>query len=642
VLRNFSTVASRMSAQLPRFKYGPMVRRSLLAAEKSLDGVEGADKYMRYVDEFERRADLELFPGGALEPSGLPARLKQIGADAADFMTRAAFIHYMSAAASAAMNFAGLAYGFSTLGARHGYARAAVVMGKHMNVFNEFGIRKENADGTITYRAPSILYSSRVKNSPDLQRAVRDMMGEGLSEFTYSSEILGRGRVSTAAFEANSSKIGRGLMTVFGGLFQTSERMVREALFASSYELNREGGKSHQQAVTQAITDVYDSVGNMDTRNRAPIFRGAIGRVLLQFTSWAIFITGRWMREFGRIFTGATPQAKYLALKEFTGIMGTTFMLGGALSLPFMGMLIGFASGWLEDEDEKASEKIFKDLAPLEWWRTVWLPRQLGKITFKGEPLPDAVGMTPQQLAALIERGPTNYLLGIDVASRASLDPINMFHREGKETRTLREGTLQLAEAHAGPYVGMVLNYADAIDAFMDGDYQKGAEKILPANMRNPAVAWKYYNEGIKDYKNAPLFSKDSLTAGNLLWQSIGFRMDEISSQQKFLFEVSQAENKLVFKRDDILKNLRESYIKGDKDRYRKWTKEAAEFTQKYPMYGIDDDALDAAITGAQERVGGSTRGFLATEKNLPIFGEAAASRSKIMRELEEKQRKEK
>jgi hypothetical protein len=364
--------------------------------------------------------------------------------------------------------------------------------------------------------------------------------------------------------------------------------------------------------------------------------------VLLQFTSWAIFITGRWMREFGRIFTGATPQAKYLALKEFTGIMGTTFMLGGALSLPFMGMLIGFASGWLEDEDEKASEKIFKDLAPLEWWRTVWLPRQLGKITFKGEPLPDAVGMTPQQLAALIERGPTNYLLGIDVASRASLDPINMFHREGKETRTLREGTLQLAEAHAGPYVGMVLNYADAIDAFMDGDYQKGAEKILPANMRNPAVAWKYYNDGIKDYKNAPLFSKDSLTAGNLLWQSIGFRMDEISSQQKFLFEVSQAENKLVFKRDDILKNLRESYIKGDKDRYRKWTKEAAEFTQKYPMYGIDDDALDAAITGAQERVGGSTRGFLATEKNLPIFGEAAASRSKIMRELEEKQRKEK
>ena len=642
VLRNFSTVASRMSAQLPRFKYGPMVRRSLLAAEKSLDGVEGADKYMRYVDEFERRADLELFPGGALEPSGLPARLKQIGADAADFMTRAAFIHYMSAAASAAMNFAGLAYGFSTLGARHGYARAAVVMGKHMNVFNEFGIRKENADGTITYRAPSILYSSRVKNSPDLQRAVRDMMGEGLSEFTYSSEILGRGRVSTAAFEANSSKIGRGLMTVFGGLFQTSERMVREALFASSYELNREGGKSHQQAVTQAITDVYDSVGNMDTRNRAPIFRGAIGRVLLQFTSWAIFITGRWMREFGRIFTGATPQAKYLALKEFTGIMGTTFMLGGALSLPFMGMLIGFASGWLEDEDEKASEKIFKDLAPLEWWRTVWLPRQLGKITFKGEPLPDAVGMTPQQLAALIERGPTNYLLGIDVASRASLDPINMFHREGKETRTLREGTLQLAEAHAGPYVGMVLNYADAIDAFMDGDYQKGAEKILPANMRNPAVAWKYYNDGIKDYKNAPLFSKDSLTAGNLLWQSIGFRMDEIASQQKFLFEVSQAENKLVFKRDDILKNLRESYIKGDKDRYRKWTKEAAEFTQKYPMYGIDDDALDAAITGAQERVGGSTRGFLATEKNLPIFGEAAASRSKIMRELEEKQRKEK
>ena len=642
VLRNFSTVASRMSAQLPRFKYGPMVRRSLLAAEKSLDGVEGADKYMRYVDEFERRADLELFPGGALEPSGLPARLKQIGADAADFMTRAAFIHYMSAAASAAMNFAGLAYGFSTLGARHGYARAAIVMGKHMNVFNEFGIRKENADGTITYRAPSILYSSRVKNSPDLQRAVRDMMGEGLSEFTYSSEILGRGRVSTAAFEANSSKIGRGLMTVFGGLFQTSERMVREALFASAYELNREGGKSHQQAVTQAITDVYDSVGNMDTRNRAPIFRGAIGRVILQFTSWALFITARWMREFGRIFTGATPQAKYLALKEFTGIMGTTFMLGGALSLPFMGMLIGFASGWLEDEDEKASEKIFKDLAPLEWWRTVWLPRQLGKITFKGEPLPDAVGMTPQQLAALIERGPTNYLLGIDVASRASLDPINMFHREGKETRTLREGTLQLAEAHAGPYVGMVLNYADAIDAFMDGDYQKGAEKILPANMRNPAVAWKYYNDGIKDYKNAPLFSKDSLTAGNLLWQSIGFRMDEISSQQKFLFEVSQAENKLVFKRDDILKNLRESYIKGDKDRYRKWTKEAAEFTQKYPMYGIDDDALDAAITGAQERVGGSTRGFLATEKNLPIFGEAAARRSKIMRELEEKQRSEK
>ena len=303
-------------------------------------------------------------------------------------------------------------------------------------------------------------------------------------------------------------------------------------------------------------------------------------------------------------------------------------------------MLFRSIGAWLEDEDKKMKAKTFKGLDYWTWWRTVWLPEYMGNVGLFGRPLTEVVGMTNEQLAALIDRGPTNLITGVDIASRTSINPTDMFSGQNKEVRTTREGALQFAEDRAGPFVGMVLNYMDAYDAFADGDLQRGMEKALPSILRNPAVAFKYAREGVKDFRGATILKQDTMTTGRILYQAIGFRLDELANQQKFLFQVSKIENKIRFEREDILKNLRDSYIKKDFGRYRNWMDKATKFTTHYPSYAIEDDDIVRSVYGAAERAATSVRGFLPTEQNIPMFEKAIVTRAKALRDFEERTKK--
>lgn len=644
ITRNFASYAVKTSSQLPRIKYGPKLRMSLLAAEKSLEGDPDKSKRVRFVDEMTRRVDLELNPYPT-PPAGMPPAVYAGINRFVDFATRWAFVHYLSAGASAIVQSTAFLYGLSGLGARHGYGRTLVEVGKMARLWNEYGVSRKNDDGSVSFAVPSVINSKAVQINPLEQRFVRDMMGAGIGEYTLTSEMLNRGRVSTAAFEGRGSKLGRGAMMVLGGPFTTIERLVQETLAVPAFRMNLlegerkklKGEELYEYAAARAIRDVHDSVGNMAESNRPPLFRNAAGRFLLQFMVYPLFITGRWMKEAYRTVTASTGAAKYQAFKELSGIMGVTFMLAGVTGLPFFSTVLGYIGAWLEDEDEKMGRKTFKDLDYWTWWRTVWLPEYMGNIGIFGRPLTEVVGLSEQQLADLIDRGPTNMLTGVDIASRTSINPTDMFAGQNKEVRTTKEGALQFAEDRAGPFVGMILSYMDAYDAFADGDMQRGMEKMLPAIARNPAVAFKYYNEGIKDYKGATILKKDSMTTGRLIYQAIGFRLDEVANQQKFLFQLSKIENKVRFEREDILKNLRNSYQKKDFGRYRDWMKEREEFNRKYPSYAIDDDAVVRSVTSGAERAATAIRGFAPTEQNIPIFKEAVIKRSKSMREFEER-----
>lgn len=647
LVRNFSTYATKTASQLARVKYGPKLRTSLRAAEKSLEGDPDASKKMQFVNEMTRRVDLELNPYSEPSPGISPAASKKVN-QAVDFFTRLSFVHYLSAGASAIVQGVGFLYGMSTLGSRYGYARTSAELAKLTPIWNEFGISRKNEDGSVTYHVPSIVNSKSVNTSPLEKRFVRDMMGAGIGEYTITSEMLGRGRVSTAAFEGRGSKFGRGVMMVLGGPFQTIERLVQETLAIMAFRLGISEGRKkglqgeelYEFASDKAIQAVFDSVGNMAEHNRPPILRNAGGRLLMQFLIQPLFITTRWMREAFRVVMATGGEAKFQAFKELSGILGVTWMLAGVQGLPFFSTIVGYLGAWLEDEDEKMGRKTFKDLDYWTWWSTVWLPQYLGKVGIFGQPLTEVVGMSENQLAALFLRGPANMLTGVDIASRTSINPTDMFSGQNKEVRTTKEGALQFAEDRAGPSVSMILSYMDAYDAFADGDIQRGMEKMLPAIARNPVIAFKYYNEGVKDFRGSTILSKDSMTTGRILYQAIGFRIDEVANQQKFNFAISKIENKIRFEREDILKNLRDSHIKKDFGRYRSWMDEARKFNKHYPSYAINDDAIVRSIEGAYERKGSAVRGFVPTEQNLPIFREAVLKRAEAMREVEERTKK--
>jgi hypothetical protein len=636
VVRAFSSSSLRFASQLPRIKYGQKLRTSLLAGRKSLENNPEQAKLERFVGEMETRVEQELNPDirkGTWESS-------------VDFVTRLAFIHYLSAAGSAILQGVGVLYGASTIGARHGYAETAVEMGKMMRIFGEYSIIKKNTDGTTSIKPPSVATSKRVATNPMERRAIREVFGS-ITEHTLSSEVLGRGRVSTAEFEGRGSAIGRGLSTVVGGLFHTTERLVRETLFMTSFRLSvKEGQKKglkgdelFDYAKRQAIADVYDSVGNMREENRPPILRNAAGRLLLQFLHYPMFITIRWMQEFKRMLPFMGNEAKFQAFKEFAGIMGTTYLLGGVVALPFVKEMAGFIAAAFDDWDEEDKPADMRNMNYWTWWANVWLPEYLGQVGVFGKSLNDLTGMSEKEIAAVITRGPVNALTGRDISSRVSISPTDMLLGPTKEVRTTREGALQIAEERAGPAVNMILSYMDAYDAWQNGDMQRTLEKMLPAVARNVVVAEKYRKEGVKDYKGNVLIAEDSFTKGDYLYQLIGLRPDDLANHQKVLFEMARGENKIRFERERIIRNARDAALKGDTKRLEKMTQEQSKFNVRYPEYEITQENIDRSLDMSIEELLDSYKGFRPTDKNMRIFAPTAIESGRALAESREKKK---
>lgn len=637
VVRAFSTSALRFANQIPRIKYSQKLRNSLTAGRKSLEGNPDKPKLERFVNEMDKRVGEELSPNVA----------KGGWESAVDFATRLSFIHYLSSAGSAIIQGVGLLYGASTLGARHGYAATALELGKIMRIWGEFSVIKRNPDGSVTIKPPSIALSKRVDASPMERRAIREVFG-AITEPTLSSEILGRGRVSTAKFEGRGSAIGRGFNTVVGGLFHTIERLTRETIFATSFRLSLAEGKKKNlsgddlfnYAKQQAIADVYDSVGNLSQENRAPMFRGAAGRFLLQFLHQPIFITIRWMQEFKRMLPFMGNEAKFQAFKEFAGIMGTTYLLGGVVALPFAKEMAGFIAAAFDDWDDKDKPEDMRKLSYWAWWSTVWLPEHLGKVGIFGKSLEELTSLNPTELAAVITRGPTNAITGRDISSRVSINPTDMLFGPGKETRTTREGAIALAVDRAGPTSNLILSYMDAYDAWQNGDTQKTIEKLLPAVARNIAVAEKYRKEGVKDYKGNELISADSYTKGDYLYQLIGLRPDNLANHQNVLFELSKGENKIRFERESIIRNIREATLKSDIGRLQKMTERQNKFNARYPEYEVTQENIDRSIDMSIDELSESFKGFRPTEKNERIFAPTAIKSGRALVESQEKKSK--
>ena len=614
LVRNFSTTAIHMASQLARIKYGTMLRNSLMAAEKSLEGNPEKSLLVRYQQEMARRVEVQLSPYGHKVP-GISTKAIGIGSKAVDLATRASFIYYLSAAGSALVQFSSVPYGAALLGARHGYAATTAEMTKLMKIWEEFGLER-TAAGDIkrtlgVFPTISMLNSKAVLLNGNERKALQ-AMARG-TDATMTGEILERTRVPSVEVGGVKDTAYHIATTITGGLFSNAERITREILFLTSYRLAIKAKKTHEQAIDQAIEDVHDSAGNMAVHNRPPLFQKAAGRLVMQFAMYPLFITTRLARTFVQMIKPLPGKTRWLAFKEFSGILGVTGMLAGASGLPlfsvYMGILGAMANA-LGDEDKP------KDLKTMDyelWWRTRLLPEKFGHVMIGGTKLSD-----------IIDRGPINAFTGVDIASRTSLN--DLWFRDTKETRTPREGFIEAAIERAGPSLNLVLTYLDAYKAFKDGDTQKAAEKFLPAFARGPLLAWKFAMEGIKDNKGTQLLSKDAYTLGDFLFQSMGLRIDEIANAQNLNYRFYSAMQKVKFERDDILKNLRESYLKQDVERFKKFMTKRDEFNRKYPdeTLLIEPDDVQRSIESAAKARGESYRGLPLTETDIKFFGKAA------------------
>lgn len=616
LLRNINTTGAKMSVQLARIKYAPLLRTSLSQARSS---IRATPEYDPFVQSAKNRVNAVLTAGRKGDT------VDQVLDGLAGAANKASFFFYLSGASSGLIQpFSVYVTGLPILTATHG-AGAAKELAKMVTYMNQYGVVRQNADGTKSYVAPSIANNQDL--SSDERRAIKMMMQRGVTMSSYASEVFGYKSTPTEDLYIDPERgiidnipaaYGKGkrmASVLVGGLMHNMERLSREAIYLASFRLSMAKHGNFDRAVDQAVADTNECLGNYEMANRPLLMQKSGGKILLQFQMFPLHTYLLLLTNFKRMIFGLNGEGRREAAIKFFGILGTSASVAGITGVPFYSAVMGLL-GWAWKEFGKDPDWP-EDLKSINfdlWFRTVFLPKQLGTGT-----------------ALLVEHGALNKLTGLDFASKLSLDM--PWGRDTKETKTSRESVTAWAMSHGGPTASMVLSLADAHDAWKLGDTKKAVEKAAPAILRNGAIFERMREEGIKDYRGAQIMHPDSIKTGELWGQIIGFRPAISADVLEKNFKFASIENRIENERAQILKRMDIALRNKNFGNYREAHNDMNEFNKGFPSYRIEPDDLANSLEKKQEARGKSYVGVVPTEKNMAIFGESLVESRKPIRE---------
>jgi len=614
LLRNVAHTSAKMATQLARIKYAPLLRNSVSAAR---DSILNRPTYEPFVTEMASRVrdSLGKFQEGAIS--------KFVG-----LVNKASYIYYLSGASSALLQPLSIFQTGMPVLSRYGTINATREMGRMMNIFQQYGYYKDNKDGTKSWVAPSIEHSKIL--TPEERKAVREMLARDVTTSTYANAVFEYKKTPTENLSPPIVSFGKNTvdMLVLGGLMHSTERLSREMMFMSSFRLNRQAGKTFEQAIEQATYDTNEALGNYGDYNRPGFMRSLPGKVLTQFMMYPLHVTLFLLKNFKEMAVPMDGRTRAEAAKKFFGTLGTSFILAGTVGLPMFSTVMGLLGwAWNQMKDDDWPEDM-KSMDFEFWFRTVWLEEQLGGVRIGGKKLSD-----------IVERGVVNALTGLDISGRTSLN--NLWVREQKEVKGVKDEIMNLALEKAGPGVNMFVSWAEGIEAFYRGDLDKGVRKVTPAGYRNFKTAYDLLTEGAKDNKGVKLLSKDAFSTGMLIGQAIGFRSDLLANTQYVNFKVMGLQQRIENERTRLMVDVEKQFREKEFKKFNQLlNKDVIKFNKRYPTFEITDEEILASIEKREEQRAESWRGVSITDKNATLFTKALKPSRQAAREAEQAGRK--
>jgi len=614
LLRNVAHTSTKMATQLARIKYAPLLRNAISAAQ---DSIANRPSMQPFVTEMRGRVDSSLSP----VKEGVAASI--VGG-----ITKASYIYYLGGASSALLQPLSIFQTGLPVLSRYGAFNATRELGTMLKVWQQYGVYKTNKDGTQSWVAPSIEHAKDL--TPLERKAIREMLARDVTTSTYASAVFDYKKTPTENLSSPITNFGKGTvdLLVLGGLMHSTERLSREIMFMSSFRLNIKEGKSFEEAVDQATYDTNEALGNYGEYNRPTFMKGLGGKLLTQFMMYPLHVTLFLLKNFKEMIKPMDGRTRVEAVQKFFGTLGTTYILGGYVALPMFSTIMGLLGWAWEALKDKDWPEDLRSMSFEFWFRTVWMPKQLGETEIGGKKLSD-----------ILERGPVNALTGLDISGRTSLN--NLWLRDTKEAKTIKEEVMNMMLEKSGAGVNMMVSMAEGLSALAHGDTAKGVKKLLPAGFRNFVTANEYWKEGAKDNKGTRILSKDAFTTGQIIGQAVGFRSDLLANTQYVNFKAIGIQQHILNERQALLNNLDREFRNKNMKKFGTYMKDMNEFNRKFPTYQISGDNLSDALEGNAEKRAKALRGFELNEKNMPLLGNALAPSRKAARTAEAKGRVE-
>lgn len=574
-LRNFTKANVNTASLLSKTEFGHQMRLTLSrATDITKEMPEYGTKVKPFLDEISERVDHYMSP--AFEDK----------AWFADLMGKTSFTYYLSSPASALVNMTGLAiFGGPVLNAEFGL-KANAALANNMKVYKTVGITGPKGEFT----------------APTLFSALKGHRKQAYLEALARGKIDSSQTMDAVNFRDKLTGDDSKFMAATSYLFRQSERLTREVMFMTAYDLAHAEAQAKKMSPTDAYNYAVDKASMLTDEalfdysrfNKPRWMRSGTARVITQFKTYAQMSTMFLYKNLMTMFKGATPKQRSVARTKFLGVLGMTYIFSGVTGLPLFSVIAWAMSKIAEDDEdpEKRNAKLrFSN----------WLRESLGV----------GAGLT-------VEKGPVSTMTGADFASRTKLD--QLWIRETKPNGTDAEMMQNIIMQFLGPNVGLAINAGKLSDALRDGDMKKVVELALPAGIRGFANAYNQSKEGVKNPKGDQIISADEISTYDTVVTAIGLAPTKVAVTKEDTRRVNEVLDKIKLDRQDVLSVFKDSIADmSDEDKRLMAMEALKKFNRLNPNYAIEADEVISAIESNIEASAKSIRGIRVKDEMRPV-----------------------
>jgi hypothetical protein len=437
------------------------------------------------------------------------------------------------------------------------------------------------------------------KLTPIERAAYNRFVADGLIDITATYDQAGLAEQPTTSYTG----AGHRAMVILSKLFHNAERFNREVMAMSSFRAALEKYKgqnlSDRAAFSKAIAEAKDitnrSMFDYSATNKPRYFQHPVARIVTQFKQFPQQMTYFLCQSLYNSIKGQSPEVKREARARFVGTMGMAAIFSGVTGIWGFSTVASIANAVFNGLGDEEEEPFDFELEFVNW----------ANETFGAN------------IGTLLTRGVGN-AAGIDLASRVKLD--DMWFRDGRKNQDATASWKDKIVELLGPSVGLSINVTDAMDLYSKGHGDRALEKVMPAFVKNPMVAARYAQEGVRNMSHDPLI--ENVGAFDLLMQSLGIRSAELAERQFYNITKKGQEQEIHKQRQNLLNLYGLTFMSGDIDRNIETFEAMMKFSEKHPTLAIDGDVLVNSITERLNKAAQTDHGLYIDPKLRQLLNE--------------------
>jgi len=426
--------------------------------------------------------------------------------------------------------------------------------------------------------------------SKNLNSQERDAMKawrlSGLIDITRAHDLTGIAETGSTDYNATYHKA----MDKVSWFYHYAEVVNRQTTALAAYRLARQGDKNHAEATELAANITWDSHFDYSNANRARVMQGGTAKVMFQFRQYSQQITFHMMHNLIRMYKKKFKGDQSISAEEYReskvqllGTLGATGLMGGANAMPAVWLAYMAAEIFNGDDLDEGEEPLDAKAATYDY-----LAKVMGK---------DAADKAIYGL------------FGAGVSSRISLGNLWFSFREHqlKQEKLWETTALTLAGPVMGGLASTSIRGASDI---MDGDYQKGMERLVPKAVRDVSKGLRYATEGETNYKGDVIKSSEDFQWWQPALTALGISDADVMKRYEENASIKNLEMNIKRQRSALMTEYYRALLDGDLGDRREVTERIKIFNKTIPRYPISSKSLRASIRSKQRSAQRNTKGL--------------------------------